>query len=125
METKKAPPMPNNQDAVTQGWRFDPYPWRVVNDDGLFFALSGSAELAGGEHGNNLARAFVAALNANILTPREQELEAQNKALWELVLDADKALDKMVGWGCNSNAEAITVACQALAKIQTAKESQS
>jgi hypothetical protein len=34
--------------------------------------------------------AFVAAMNAP--TPREQELEAQNKALWELVEQCDKAL---------------------------------
>jgi hypothetical protein len=60
--------------------------------------------------------------NTRAPTPREQELEAQNKALWELVghVDALLAADER-GQGIGY-AEAIQRCAKTLAAIQKAKE---
>ncbi len=67
----------------------------------------------------------------NAPTPREQELEAQNKALWELVEQAHEAMDKIYAWrvpldvACTGFAfgHAFNEVYDARAAIQKAKES--
>jgi len=53
----------------------------------------------------------------NAPTPREQELEAQNKALWELVGECEKAGNAMDDAARNNNMENT---CRSYAKLNEA-----
>jgi hypothetical protein len=83
--------MPNNQDAVKLlplrgGWHFT-----KEGDD--YYLTSPEGSYSNGYSASytlDMANAFAAAMNTP--TPREQELEAQNKALWELVEQCNTAL---------------------------------
>ena len=83
--------MPNNQDAVKllplpQGYSIYGNAnegYRICASNGNQFGMIMDSQ-------GDLLPAFAAAMNAP--TPREQELEAQNKALWELVGECDKGL---------------------------------
>jgi hypothetical protein len=116
--------MPNNQDNVKLplggGWYIE-YPKGFIKGDpreGEYWLFDnrdiGKMLIGFCEHE---ALQFAAAMNAP--TPREQELEAQNKALWELVGHVEERLKYAVG---RSYIDCVATTREAIETIQKAKE---
>ncbi len=87
--------MPNNQDAVKllpKGYWIEGR--SIYKEDEGRIHVARFTTFSNREANQDVVNDFAAAMNAP--TPREQELEAQNKALWELIDEADVALRGMV-----------------------------
>ena len=68
------------------------------------------------------AQACLSVMNAP--TPREQELEAQNKALWELVTECEQqAMSARSTFSTGNHLGAVTILSGVLEAIQKAKKS--
>jgi hypothetical protein len=114
--------MPNNQDAVNkriifpQGYYWEPHNFQFDGKhDHCLSCLSGNIYSPEGKIVLGYEKyilPFSQAMNAP--TPREQELEAQNKALWELVKEYAE---------CEGYSPLDKKAKRLLAAIQKAKES--
>jgi hypothetical protein len=100
--------VPNNQYAV----KLLPWPANIVADR---HEISGKWVL----HYLTDEQAHACLRAMNTPTPREQELEAQNKALWELVEECERSL---LWFNANTADKNRWISQHPLAAIQKAKE---